>query len=556
MAKQRRVSSFNTLRAKKKFNLRRALPIVAIISIVGGTIVWRSFAAEPISVPSEFISRGYTEALGRMPDQQGWNYWQNQFETKGCNVSTFARYVNYTYRSGGEFDKIPYNNQEKLLAIYRGVLSRDPDSSGYQYWLRKLNSGMAASSVVNSMVGGHEFSSLVDGICSSSNTNIVMKGEPLAIEGSMSQATLQAKLNAAKPGSIVAIPRGVLVEVEARLTVPTGVTLTTEGSEGIQGRQAYASMGRIVYKPTSAKIEKASIVIVQNGASLKNVWIDGQMWNYPSKDGGQNIHIAPSGSLPARVEFVRSDNPRAAQNIVANTSAGECLADVQIRSNLVINSANTHVSTRWADGIATVCANATVDSNEVLDASDVAIIVFRTFGSAPQASKVTNNKILQAGNDAFGGLVTDPLSTTSTPRPYPQCLNEIAGANATCDFSGTVFQGNTLWTGKDARFVIGISVGTRAWGFFKPDSADGGGATFIDNTAGESQMNTQIPVYVSGVYNAVVKNNFVGSKINKLPGKSSSPGSSCKTQATVAANSKFISSKVENAVISNNDECI
>lgn len=542
------------LTKKRVLGPRQAL-IVILLALAGGIWVWRSFAATPISVPSEYIARFYTEALGRLPDQQGWNFWQKQFETKGCNTATFDHFVSFTLQAS-EFNNIDYNNAEKTLVAYRAVLSREPDAAGFNSWKSKLDRGTPYKDMIAVITASKEFSELTTKICGSSDPNFHFDGKPLAVQGSMSQEQLQAKLNAAKPGEVVRIPRGTLVFVEARLTVPTGVTLTTEGSEGLKGRHAYAKMARIAYRPTAEKIEDASLVVVQSGANLKNVWVDGQMWNYRDKNGGQTVRIAPNGLEPTLVENVRSDNPRAAQNVLANSNKGECLTPITIRSNLVINSANLHNSKRWADGIATKCSNTVVEANEVLDASDVALLAFRTYGAAPQASKIRNNYVLQAGNDAFGGLVTDPLSTKTTPRPYPECLKKSPGNEANCDFTGTVFEGNTLWTGKDARFVIGISVGTRAWGFFKPDNASGSGAVFTGNTAGESEVNTQIPVYISGIYNAVVTNNFTGSTVKRLPGKSGVPGTSCKSSTLVTGNKKFFNPNTTAAREENNDKCI
>ncbi len=543
------------LLTKKRILGPKQAILVILLALAGGIWVWRSFAATPISVPSEYIARFYTESLGRLPDQQGWNFWQKQFETKGCNTATFDHFVSFTLQAS-EFNNIEYNNAEKVLVAYRSVLSREPDAGGFNSWKAKLDSGKTYKEMVDAMTASKEFSNLTTKICGSSDPNFHFDGKPMAIEGSMTQAQLQAQLDAAKPGQVVRIPRGTLVKVEARLTVPTGVTLTTEGSEGLKGRHAYAKMARIAYTPTAAKVEDASLVVVQSGAKLQNVWVDGQLWNYREKKGGPTVRIAPHGLEPAVVENVRSDNPRAAQNILANSNTRECLTPITIRSNLVINSANLHKVERWADGIATACANTTIEENEVLDASDVAIITYRTYGAAAQSSKVRGNRILQAGNDAFGGLVTDPLSTKTTPRLYPECLKKVTGQEANCDFSGTVFEANTLWTGKDARFVIGISVGTRAWGFFKPDSANGSGAVFTGNTAGDSEINTQIPVYISGVYNSVVTNNFIGSNVKRLPGKSGVPGTSCKSTSLVAGNKKFFNPNTAAAKEEDNDKCI
>src|SRR5690606_30069501 len=105
---------------------------------------------------------------------------------------------------------------------------------------------------------------------------------------------------------------------------------------------------------------------------------------------------------------------------------------------------NTSVSEPWTDGITNACDNATIRYNQIVDASDVAIVSFATGGN--QSSQVYSNTILNAGNSSYGALGFDPNSG----RPL-------------ITFTGASIHENTIWTGADVHYDIGLYVGTKAW---------------------------------------------------------------------------------------------
>ena len=119
-----------------------------------------------------------------------------------------------------------------------------------------------------------------------------------------------------------------------------------------------------------------------------------------------------------------------------------------------------------------------------------------------------------------------------------------------------VAQGNTLWSGKSVRFVIGISVGTKARSSFKPGPASGRGAIFADNSAGISEMNAQVPVYVSGIYSATVRNNLVEKGVHIVKGSFGSVGASCTATKPFTVNKAYTSESMTGYEVLNNDKCI
>jgi hypothetical protein len=78
------------------------------------------------------------------------------------------------------------------------------------------------------------------------------------------------------------------------------------------------------------------------------------------------------------------------------------------------------------------CEGATVTGNQIVDTSDVAIVLYRTTQS-PQHSVVRGNYVLSAGNSMYGGLALEPAApqarrsatgrTTSPAPPSPTTMS-------------------------------------------------------------------------------------------------------------------------------------
>ncbi|MEV0408975.1 hypothetical protein [Actinoallomurus sp. NPDC050550] len=94
--------------------------------LVVGTAVLTPVAAHADTgyVPGQFIAKQYTEALGRAPDQAGWRGDVGYFESDGCNATTLANVGRSIYTSS-EFTGLGYDNDARVLALYRGALNRE-----------------------------------------------------------------------------------------------------------------------------------------------------------------------------------------------------------------------------------------------------------------------------------------------------------------------------------------------------------------------------------------------------------------------------------------------
>lgn len=83
------------------------------------------------AVPSQFIARQYTEALGRAPDPTGWQFSTNAALASGCSAPMLRDIALSVFGSAEYADK-GYTPEETMLTVYRAVLGREPDESGFK----------------------------------------------------------------------------------------------------------------------------------------------------------------------------------------------------------------------------------------------------------------------------------------------------------------------------------------------------------------------------------------------------------------------------------------
>lgn len=508
------------VRSSPRVGRRRALVAVltlACVTFLGFTSVPKASAVSPF--PAQFVAKTYTEALGRIPDQGGWNYAKSLFPS--CSVATLKRWGTTVWRSS-EFLALNYSPEARTLALYRGILNREPDPGGLAYYKTR-----PLAEAVESLYSSGEFASLASTICSSKTYYFGKDSHPPIPLGpnyaKTDQATIEARLAEAKarPDGTAHLAQGELVELTRTLVIPSGVTLTTAGPPT---RSQYAHMGRLVRKNHDASTwgdgQADPTIRLEPGARLVAIWVDG-LRNVPSRkyppasrtdllDQGRsaaNVLAVSGGVGISEIVSGRFDNAPAPQTIRLEGAAGHgrppC-SGVNVRANLVTaySSSQKPVEGRddpWTDGVFTTCERATIEANEVIDATDVSIIVGNDSATAIQQSKVRNNRILAAGNSAFAALAADPFSGTD---------------DAPHSFAGTEVASNVLWTGDDTLFDIGLAVGTRLWkGLGGVDGrwGTGTGASFTGNWEDSSTARFHIPIALSGMREATVLGN-IGSK--------------------------------------------
>lgn len=446
-------------------------------------------------VPGQFIAKQYTEALGRAPDQAGWQGDAAYFTSDGCNATTLANVGRSLYTSS-EYANLGYDDAAKVYTLYRGSLNHEPDQAGFDNWMKQLAGGMSWAAVVDKFFGSDEFTRLVPTICSgaydSAGASYHFGTTPaLALPTSGSGFTgtedeLQQKLDATPKGGTVQLARRALVRLTSRLTIPAGVTLTTTGSPD---PRHYAEMGRLV----RASPFDDRLVELRNGARLDHLWVDGARGDPENSAASRDSIVLEGGDGTAVTDSRVTDSAGPQAVYVLGAFDGFGCQKATVSGNLITAYSSDHFTTNmWSDGIAATCEHTSITKNEVVDASDVPIVVYRAqpvVGDTvvPQQSTVSGNTVLNAGNSAFGGMGFDPLSADPVRK---------------VGFDGASFTGNTIWTSPTAHYEVGLVDGTRAW--FGAKSNTGTGGEMTGNTTGTQSARVATGIGVSGMLDTKV----------------------------------------------------
>lgn len=147
----------------QKLNWKRSLPVVVIVALVGGFLVFRSFAGQTlykyqysayqcpgfnkadaakntsdscVGASAEALTfRYYQGVFGRSPDAGGFKFWVQQLAGDRERVSRVAEKMLATREAS--YDKL--SNADYVSAAYKNILGRNADPSGQAYWLGQLD---------------------------------------------------------------------------------------------------------------------------------------------------------------------------------------------------------------------------------------------------------------------------------------------------------------------------------------------------------------------------------------------------------------------------------
>lgn len=478
---------------------RRVIGFVLVACCLCLPVAARADAAPKRYFPGQFIAKLYTEALGRLPDQNAWTSLQSRFNQSGCQRSTLRAVATSIYTST-EFTALDYDNAGKLLTLYRGVLNREPDQDGFDNWLTRLGKGTSWPTVVGGLLSGDEFSDLVPKICSGATDSADTSYDlgttpPLSVFTTGPGFTgsgreLQIRLNDTKPGGTVALAQRAVIPLTTALTVPPRVTLTTTGGPNTAH---YANMGRLV----RASPFNREMVTLANGASLRNVWLDGER-DTPDNWAASRSNLRLNGGTGTTATEDKISNTAGPSSVfVLGDFDNYPCKNLAVTNNLITAySSNNYDQDTWTDGISVTCGSTNVTGNQIVDTSDVGIVLYRASGTehpVQQASQVHRNVILSAGNSMYGGIGADPLYVSSGQHIQ------------THDFTGSDISGNTIWTSPNTHFDIGLAAGTRPW--FGRNTNTGVGASFTGNTTGRAGARVETGIAVSAMDKATVSDN-------------------------------------------------
>lgn len=468
------------------------------------------------AVPSQFIARQYTEALGRAPDPATWQYATDVSLANGCS-SDLLRDFSLSVFGSGEYAAKGYTAEESTLAIYRAVLGREPDEAGFLYWASLLKAGYQATDIVRFLAASGEFAKLAPAACrGNAYESPGAAGRPIDIgAGSWTQARLETCI---RDNAVCSVPARTVVYLDSTLTIPAGKVLETAG--GI-GRRIYARQARIVRDSATPGI----LVVMQPGSTVRNIWVSGGRERYKAtlrSQGSQQANVYPNlnyvGGNYGTIQGVRSDSPLSATHIATfpvptpavPTAPGAFLGSAFISDNLTTGYAHSHYNDGtpipWADGISNHLSGAIITGNEIVDPTDVGIVIFGHDGST-QASTASNNLILHAGHSAYGSLGLDAI----------QCVVSLPNA---CRFSGNGYSNNTVLAGRNQHADIMLFNGTGPWAPADcASSRDGrcGSGGRIANTQTLASANQTIQVQVGITVDGMLDALTAGNGLNVAP---------------------------------------
>jgi hypothetical protein len=463
-------------------------------------------SATQAAVPAQYIAKMYTETLGRAPDPASWNEALSYFEPNGCNRTTLTDW-GAPFFSSAEFQELEYDNAATALLLYRAILNREPDASGYSHFLGLLDGGTSLKTVVSMFFNSGEFSALLPYICSGNSYSFATLGSGLALRiptsgpsgyDKLTEARLQALLNSAAEGTVVYLSQQSVVYLTKPLVIPAGVTLATYG---LPTPHQHAKMARLV-RASEFGQPLVEINLDDNprpSGVLRNIWIDGQRGKLSMYVYGA-INIEVYGGNGAAVEDNFIDNSLGWSNVHSYGSADgrSCTRNV-IANNLITAYPSLHSGGDYTDGLSLGCENSLVQGNQIVDATDVGIVVF-TAAPAIQKSTVAGNTVVSAGNSAFGALAFDPLYSPAYP--------------ANPNFTGSSITGNSVWSSPNTHFIIGLAVGSRPWfgtsaviNGVRSTGNIGHGASATSNTTAGVVTHFGEGITVSGMDSATVRGN-------------------------------------------------
>lgn len=110
-----------------------------------------------------FVNRMYKVVFGRNPDQAGLNYWVSHLK----NGTRTGADVIAEFYLGDEMRSKGLTNPQFVDSAYIGIMDRNPEPNGREYWVKGLDAGATYDSVASGFIASSEFA----GLCSSYGIN-------------------------------------------------------------------------------------------------------------------------------------------------------------------------------------------------------------------------------------------------------------------------------------------------------------------------------------------------------------------------------------------------
>jgi hypothetical protein len=110
---------------------------------------------------TNFVKRFYEIILDREPDEEGLNDWVNKLSSHKATGADIAR----GFILSPEFKNKNYSDEEYITKLYEAFFDREPDSDGFDYWMRILtlnsdNPSLGRREVLDGFLTSQEFENL------------------------------------------------------------------------------------------------------------------------------------------------------------------------------------------------------------------------------------------------------------------------------------------------------------------------------------------------------------------------------------------------------------
>ena len=108
-----------------------------------------------------FVSRCYSEVLGRKADTGGLNNWCGKILNAADKKQEAINTASNGFFHSPEYLNKNTSNDQYVRTLYRTFLGREADTGGYNNWMAKLNSGTSRDSVMNGFAYSAEFANIM-----------------------------------------------------------------------------------------------------------------------------------------------------------------------------------------------------------------------------------------------------------------------------------------------------------------------------------------------------------------------------------------------------------
>ena len=100
---------------------------------------------------ANIVASIYDVALDRLPEHDGFEYWMGVLNAGLISAYDLSKLFGRSTEYIGRFANL--NQQDFVRSLYENALGREPDQEGFDYWVGHLNRGTVARSDMISSFG-------------------------------------------------------------------------------------------------------------------------------------------------------------------------------------------------------------------------------------------------------------------------------------------------------------------------------------------------------------------------------------------------------------------